>query len=238
MVDITYSNDFTYRHRNPYHEKLSEFDGLVLRDHEAEAFQGKWNSEVFKRSAPLYLEIGSGFGHFMLEYTEKNPDINFVGLDYRFKRGFNLARKLSQRETQNFRYLRAKGERVHFLFAAEELDGIFYFFPDPWPREKHHKKRLFQKTFLEMAHRTLRPGGKIFVKTDHDGLGEWMEEIIKQQDLFSVELATRDLRKEFPNHFLASFQTKFEKIFIAQNVNIKAFVLSKKVESSDTPSGQ
>ncbi|OIQ16757.1 MAG: tRNA (guanosine(46)-N7)-methyltransferase TrmB [Bacteriovorax sp. MedPE-SWde] len=224
-VDKTFTEDFEYTHKNPYHDKLSEYEGFVLRDHEAEANRGKWNSEVFKRDAELALEIGSGYGHFMLEFSENNPEINYVGLDYRFKRSYALAKKLSRHPHQNFRYLRAKGERVEYMFDDSELDKIFYFFPDPWPKARHNKKRLFQKPFLERAYKVLKPGGYFFIKTDHDGYGEWMKEVIENQDLFTLEFSSTDLWNEAPEHFLASFKTKFEKIFLGQGVNIKAFVL-------------
>lgn len=228
MVDKAFTESFQYSHDNPYHDKLEEFGEFVLRDHEAEENRGKWNETIFKREAPLCLEIGSGYGHFMMEFCENYPEFNYVGLDYRFKRSYALAKKLSRHPNKNFRYLRAKGERVNFMFEENELDRIFYFFPDPWPKKRHNKKRLFQLPFLEEAYKSLRPGGKIFVKTDHDGYAEWMEEVMKEQDLFNVTLSTRDLRNEHPDHFLASFKTKFEKIFIEQGIKIKAYVLESK----------
>ena len=84
MVDHSFLENFKYKHRNPYHEKLEEFSEFVMRDEEAEVFRGKWNRDVFKRDAPVVVEVGSGYGHFMREYCEKNPDVNFVGIDYRF----------------------------------------------------------------------------------------------------------------------------------------------------------
>ena len=227
-VDKTFTEDFQYTHKNPYHDKLSEFNEFVLRDHEAEENRGKWNELIFKRDAPLALEIGSGYGHFMLEYCENNPEINYVGLDYRFKRSFALAKKLARHPHQNFRYLRAKGERVEYMFGESELDSIFYFFPDPWPKARHNKKRLFQKPFLERAYKVLKPGGYFYIKTDHDGYAEWMQEVIDNQDLFELEFSSNNLWKEAPDHFLAGFKTKFEKIFLEQDVNIKAFVLKSK----------
>lgn len=229
-MDKPFTEDFKYTHKNPYHEKLSEFDGFVLRDHEAEENKGKWNSEIFKRDLPLALEIGSGYGEFMMEYCEKYSDVNFVGLDYRFKRSYELAKKLSRHPNQNFRYLRAKGERIEFMFEENELDKIFYFFPDPWPKKRHMKKRLLQKSFLERAYKVLKPGGYFYIKTDHDGYGEFMKEVIENQEFFDIELMTTDLWNEAPECFLASFKTKFEKIFLEQGINIKAFILkSKKV---------
>ncbi len=227
-IDKSFNEDFQYKHRNPYHERLSDFSDFVLRDHEGEAFKGKWNSNIFKREGKLTLEIGSGYGHFMQEYCKNNPEINYVGMDYRFKRSFQLARKLEKNSSQNFRYLRAKGERLEYLFSENELDTIFYFFPDPWPKSRHHKKRLFQKTFLEAAWKTLKPEGKFFIKTDHNELAEWFLEELHKTPLFNIEFFTRDLYEEAPNHFLAQFQTKFEKIFLKQEVKIKAFCLLPK----------
>ncbi len=222
-----YREDFkSYDHDNPYHDKLKDFDGFVLRDEEAEAHKGKW-SEVFGNSQPLSVEIGTGYGEFMLEWCEKNPSDNFVGLDHRFKRSFHLAKKLSKITNKNFRYLRGKGERLEFTFGEGEVKNIFYFFPDPWPKNRHNKKRLFQKPFLNAAHKVLQTGGTLWVKTDHDGYFEWMLNELKDDTRFTVKLQTRDLRHEFPEHFLSLFTTKFEKIFLSQGTKIKALELVK-----------
>ena len=80
---------------------------------------------------------------------------------------------------------------------------------------------------MEEAHRVLTNDGSIFIKTDHDGYFEWMLEELQDQNLFKIEMKTFDLREEFPDHFMASFVTKFEKIFIDKGIKIKAMVLSK-----------
>ncbi len=231
MVDYSFKEDFKYKHENPYHNKLGEFSDFVLRDHEAEAFKGLWNKEVFKRDAEIFLEIGTGAGHFMIDYCLDHPNAHFVGLDYRFKRSFHLAKKLSTLEFKNFRYLRAKGERIEFMFGESELDGIFYFFPDPWPKTRHNKKRLIQGPFLASAYKALKPGALFYIKTDHDGYAEWMEKEIKQCGLFEILLESKDLRAEHPEHLLAKYTTGFERIFLEQQIKIKAFVLKSKKES-------
>lgn len=223
-----YKKDFKYSHKNPYHDKLIEFDEFVMRDDEAESHSGKWNQGVFKRNAPLCVEIGTGYGHFMLDYCEKNPNVNFIGMDFRFKRSYNLAKKLDAHPHKNFKYLRARGERIQFMFEEGEVEKLFYFFPDPWPKKRHHKKRLFQQPFLEAAYKVLRPGGNLFVKTDHEGYADWMVEYMNKPEaleLFDVKLQTLDLYNEAQDHYLASFQTKFEKIFLKKNEPIKAFEL-------------
>ena len=228
MVDYSFKEDFKYKHENPYHDKLGEFGEFVLRDHEAESFRGKWNTDAFKRDGKLFLEIGTGAGHFMIDYCVDHPEENFVGLDYRFKRSFYLAKRLATLEYKNFRYLRAKGERVEFMFGENELDGIFYFFPDPWPKTRHNKKRLIQEPFLKSAYKVLKPGALFYIKTDHDDYAAWMEREINQCGLFDVVMQSQDLRADYPEHLLSKYTTGFEKIFLKQEIKIKAFVLKSK----------
>lgn len=88
--------------------------------------------------------------------------------------------------------------------------------------------------FLRAAYKVLRPGGTLFVKTDHDGYAEWMAEFVDNPEtleLFDIKLKTFDLYQDAPDHFLASFQTKFEKIFLKQETPIKAFELVSKKQS-------
>ncbi len=226
--DFAYKQEFNYSHKNPYHDKLEIFNDFVLRDESAEVNQGKWNQEVFKREAKLACEIGTGYGHFMHEYCSKNSDTNFVGLDYRFKRSFNLAKNLAKLVIKNFKYLRAKGERLQYIFAENELDMVFYFFPDPWPKTRHHKKRLFQQPFLDACYKTLKPGGTLFVKTDHDAYFQWMNDVLENEKRFDIILKTWDLHSEHPDHMLSQYKTKFEKIFMEKNIPTKALVLVKK----------
>lgn len=213
-------------HDNPYHNKLKHFEKFVLRDEEGEKFKGCWNKKAFNRQGPLVLEIGSGYGHFMLEYCSSHSDTNFVGMDYKFKRSFNLAKKLEQFEQRNFFYLRANGTRIDQIFENSELDQVFYFFPDPWPKNKHKKKRLFQETFLKQVYAVLRPQGKFFIKTDHLEYAKWMKSLLLNCPLFKLEMVSFNVREEYPNNFLSSFETKFEKIFLKKGIPIKGFELT------------
>jgi tRNA (guanine-N7-)-methyltransferase len=223
--NFAYRAEFKYTHDNPYHDKLGVFDHFVLRDEEAETNVGKWNEHIFKNNLPVEVEIGTGYGEFMLEYCQKNPHKNFIGLDHRFKRSYSLAQKLDKLEHKNFRYLRARGERMEFMFEESEVESVFYFFPDPWPKNRHNKKRLFQKPFLNACHKILKDGGILYVKTDHDGYYQWMLDHLKDETRFEVLLQSKDLRNEFPEHFLSQFTTKFERIFLKQGTLIKSIVL-------------
>ncbi len=223
-----YLEGFQYTHDNPYHAKLENFP-FVLCDNQGEELRGLWNKNFFKNTNPLHVEIGSGHGHFMLEQCEKNPLMNFVGIDYRFKRGFELAKKLNLLVPKNFCYLRAKAERLSFLFAPHEVDSLFLFFPDPWPKARHHKKRLWQNLFLDDVMTILKKGSPFFVKTDDLHYFEWMQEILQpylEQKKLELRFKTYDLwQASHSSHFLCSFQTKFEKLFIKKNIPIKAMEL-------------
>ena len=231
-VDISFRDDYRYETTNPYHFRLEAYTSFVLRDDEGEKFCGRWNQDVFKKQAPLHVEVGSGHGHFLREFCAANPDVNFVGIDYKFKRTFELAKKLQREISPNFRFLRAKGERLAFLFAENEVDCLHLYFPDPWPKKRHNKHRLFAPPFLDLAFRVLKPGGKLLVKTDHDGYFEWMKFFALKDERFHPEFMSANLRAENPEHPLASFTTKFERIFIRKGTPIKAMeLISKKVSS-------
>ncbi len=155
------------REVNPYHDKLKQFEDFVFLDHQAEEFKGSWNQSIFKNTNPLIVEIGVGYGDFMTHYCEQRPDCNYVGMDIRFKRSFGVAKKLNDAKFSNIRFLRAQGQRLPWLFGERELDQVFCFFPDPWPRAKQHKRRLFQKEVLQSLSTVLKENGSLLFKTDH-----------------------------------------------------------------------
>jgi tRNA (guanine-N7-)-methyltransferase len=232
-TNFCYAENFKYTHDNPYHDRLGVFTSFVLRDEEAENFKNKWKQEIFQKSdSPLCVEIGTGYGDFMLDYCQQNPSKSFVGLDHRFKRSFSLAKKLEKIPHKNFRYLRARGERLGFMFGENEIDELFYFFPDPWPKTRHHKKRLFNQAFLNACLKVIKKDGYFFIKTDHDDYFEWMLKELQLCKDFKIILQSKDLRSEFPEHFLSQFATKFEKIFLSQGKKIKALVLQNSKEEN------
>ena len=225
--DYSFREDFKYRYRaNPYQEKLKSFASFVLQDHEGESFRGKWH-EVFANQHPLIVEIGAGYGDFMAAYCAAHPQENYIAIDYRFQRSLSVAKRLAKLEVQNFRYLRAKGERLAFLFGPGEVQKVFIFFPDPWPKLRHHKKRLINPHYLNLLSNILVDSGEIWIKTDHDNYAAWMRESFAQVKTLDLCWQTADLYHEYPDHPLTTCPTKFEKIFLGQGVAIKAFILRK-----------
>ncbi len=226
----TWEKDFTYLYSNPYADRLKQdFSDFVLSDSEGEAYHGHWRQQVFKRpqDTKLVLEIGSGHGHFLEHMANSNLESLIIGLDYRFKRSFFLAKKLQKNQEilDRMRFLRARAERLAFLFGKHEIDEIYLLFPDPWPKARHQKKRLFSQMFLDACARVLKPNGKVFVKTDHLGYFEHMQTVLGQNTSFQQCFVTKDLYSDKNEHFLQTFQTKFENIFLTQKLPIYGFEL-------------
>lgn len=226
---------YTRRETNPYHHKLKQFEAFVFLDHQAEEFKGNWNKNIFKNTNPLVVEIGVGYGDFMTNYCQQYPDTNYVGMDIRFKRSFGVAKKLEEKKLSNIRFLRAQGQRLPWLFSQSEIDQILCFFPDPWPRLKQHKRRLFQKELLQALPALLKENGSLLFKTDHLEMFEWVLNEVSSCSNLKILWKSFDLYLDFPLVEdkkiqdmllpMVTFQTKFEKIFLQQNTTIKALIL-------------
>ena len=133
----------------------------------------KW----FGRSAPVVLEIGSGTGTSTLAMAKAEPHIDVVAVEV-YRRG--LAQLLSAIEREgvtNIRLVRGDGVDVlEHMFGPDSLTGVRVFFPDPWPKARHHKRRLLQPDTLALIADRLRPGGVLHAATDHAGYAEQIAE--------------------------------------------------------------
>ncbi|MDZ7825406.1 MAG: tRNA (guanosine(46)-N7)-methyltransferase TrmB [Gammaproteobacteria bacterium] len=140
---------------------------------------GFW-PEQFGRTGPLTLEIGFGMGHSLLEMAEREPERLFVGVEVHPPGIGALMAGLEERGLDNVRVL--EGDAVAVLdraFAPGELDRVQIFFPDPWPKKRHHKRRIVQPAFLEQLARRVAPGGRLMLATDWEPYAEWMREAIE-----------------------------------------------------------
>lgn len=226
---------YTRKDTNPYQFKLADLGSFIFLDHEAEKFRGKWQNQVFHNDHPLIVEIGVGYGDFMTDYASKNPSTNYVGMDIRFKRSFGVAKKIKSLSLENIRFLRAQGQRLPYLFDKNEVDVLFCFFPDPWPRKKQHKKRILQKSLLDSIANILKPQGYFCFKTDHLEMFNWVYEELAHCPKLKLKWSSFDLYKDAPFvedekiknilYPMVTFQTKFEKIFLQQNTHIKAMII-------------
>nr|VFJ47294.1 MAG: tRNA (guanine-N(7)-)-methyltransferase [Candidatus Kentron sp. DK]VFJ51827.1 MAG: tRNA (guanine-N(7)-)-methyltransferase [Candidatus Kentron sp. DK] len=131
--------------------------------------------KVFGRRGPLYLEIGFGMGDALMEMALADPEGNYLGAEV-YEPGIGrLLNNLNARDIGNARVMR--GDAVEILarcIPQDSLDGVFVYFPDPWPKKRHHKRRLVQPDFVSLVCSRLRPGGRFELATDWADYAEHM----------------------------------------------------------------
>lgn len=132
----------------------------------------------FRRAERAFeIEIGSGKGAFLLQEAPGRPDVNFLGIEWAREFYLYTADRVRRRELPNVRVLRADAcEFLRWRCAPEVAGVIHLYFSDPWPKARHHKRRVVQDRFLADAWRVLRLGGELRIVTDHDEYWSWMRD--------------------------------------------------------------
>jgi tRNA (guanine-N7-)-methyltransferase len=139
---------------------------------------------VFGRTAPLVLEIGSGMGETTAEIAQQNPAVDFIAIEVHGPGIGSLLKKIEALELRNLRLIRHDAVAVLQTMVPDGLlAGIHLFFPDPWPKKRHHKRRLVQPPFAALAARRLAPGGYFHAATDWPEYAEQMDAVLSAEPL-------------------------------------------------------
>lgn len=126
-------------------------------------------STVFENENPLHLEVGFGNGKFLIEMAAREPECNFVGMDFYHKGIRKVITRISKLQIKNIRIVYGDArEKVSLFFKDQELKRIYINFPDPWPKKRHYKRRLIKPPFVDILTRKLNPGGEVHVATDSE----------------------------------------------------------------------
>ncbi len=142
-------------------------------------------TEIFGNGQEYEVDLGCGDGGFLLAVAQQHPDRLYLGVERLLGRLRKVCSRGDRLGLQNVRALRAEG--LYFLEWMVEPGSIrrlHYLFPDPWPKEKHHKKRLVQEETVPTLHRALAPGGELLFRTDHEEYYEWVCACVKSSALF------------------------------------------------------
>jgi len=165
------------RGRKNAREELERQTDLVVL--EPQRWRGRWR-EFFGNDRPIHIEIGMGKGRFISQMSVLHPDINFIGMDVYdelLRRGSEKARALwrerGQDRVPNLALVRGNAEYLEMMFEPGELDRIYLNFSDPWPKNKHAKRRLTHPRFLLKYRQVLNEYGEIHFKTDSASLFEF-----------------------------------------------------------------
>jgi tRNA (guanine-N7-)-methyltransferase len=142
-------------------------------------------NHVFGRADSLkILEIGFGMGETTASIAESQPERDFLGIEVHTPGVGGLLKQISERALTNVRIIQHDAvEVLNNMIADASLDGAHIFFPDPWPKKRHHKRRLIQREFVSLLCRKLKPGGYVHIATDWQEYAEWILEILRGEPL-------------------------------------------------------
>ncbi len=177
-------------------------------------------SEVFGRESATEVEIGSGKGRFLLELAAAFPDRNYLAVERAAKYHKLCAQRAAKRGLENVRMLRTTAEDLLFrLLPAASVETFYVLFPDPWPKKRHHKRRLVQPAVVSALAEALVPGGRLLVKTDHPAYAEVIRETLQGEEGLRATNATEA--------FLGLPLTGFEHKYLDQGREIHAFACTR-----------
>ena len=190
--------------------------------------RGKWRNLYENPTLPLYLELGCGKGHFIANMASSHKDINYLAIDLvdamlgLAKRNVEQVYNEKNEETDNIYLTRFDIERINLILSKEDnIDRIYINFCNPWPRGKHHKKRLTHTKQLEKYKEFLKNDAEIYFKTDDDNL--FLDSITYFEEMgFNITKKTFDLHNE--KDFWENIETEHEKMFSEQGIKIKALI--------------
>ncbi|MCI8592485.1 MAG: tRNA (guanosine(46)-N7)-methyltransferase TrmB [Lachnospiraceae bacterium] len=177
-----------------------------------EEYRGRWR-ERFGNNRPVWLEVGMGKGQFIMELARRHPEVNVIGVEMYSSVLIRAVQKREQEEMENLLFLRIDARTLPECFAQGEVGRIFLNFSDPWPKDRHAKRRLTSRQFLERYVNILEPEGLVEFKTDNRDLYTFsLEEheaagwhlLYSTEDLHRDEEAMRDnVMTEYEERFSA-----------------------------------
>ena len=197
-----------------------------------EEYKGKWIELFENKQNPIHLELGCGKGGFISKLASQNPQINYIAIDM-VDAMLGLAKRNIEKEYEernipinNVYLTRFDIERILMILdKSDQIERIYINFCNPWPRGKHHKKRLTHVRQLEKYKQFLKNGGEIYFKTDDDNL--FNDSLLYfEQAGFVIENKTYDLANT-PN-FWNNIETEHERMFKNEGIKIKAAKIIKK----------
>jgi len=145
-------------------------------------------SSLFQRHAPLWLEVGFGRGESLAHIAANHPDVNLLGIEVHLPGVGHALGELAERDVDNVRLIRYDAlEVLNHCLPANSVERFLLWFPDPWRKLRHHKRRMVNEEFIALVNRVLQPGGVIHFATDWQPYAEWIEKkMAGQQDLLRL----------------------------------------------------
>ena len=189
---------------------------------EPKKYKGSWN-ELFGNDNDIYIEIGMGKGDFIIGNALRYPNINFIGIEMYDSVMIRAVQKSNELELSNLKLVKMDATYIEEVFD-KEISRIYLNFSDPWPKDRHAKRRLTSNRFLERYDKIFKGTPNIIMKTDNVDLFNFSLESLKEYG-YDIEYSTNDLYSEDVSDNIA---TEYEKKFVERGVQINKLIASKK----------
>lgn len=190
---------------------------------EPQEYKGKWN-EFFKNNNPIRIEIGMGKGQFITTLAFQNPEYNYIGIEKYSSVLVRAVEKQQELNLTNLVLIRMDAENICEVFDKGEVDRIYLNFSDPWPKDRHAKRRLTSRQFLARYEQILKDNGLVEFKTDNRNLFDFSVEEIEPAG-WEADLITYDLHNS--EYAEGNIMTEYETRFSSEGVPINKLVCHK-----------
>ncbi len=186
--------------------------------------KGEWK-KLFGNNHPLVMEIGMGKGRFLMEHAALHPDINYLGVERYGSVLYRALQKMEEHPLSNIRFLCIDAEIIPEIFEREELDYIYLNFSDPWPKDRHAKRRLTSREYLRRYDNVLKKEGRIEFKTDNRPLFDFSLEEARAAG-WKIDACTYDLHNDEKMR-KGNIMTEYEEKFSSNGNPICKMILSR-----------
>lgn len=183
---------------------------------------GKW-FEIFGNGNPLHIEIGMGKGQFLYAMAKEHPDINYVGIEKYSSVLLRAVQKMEQEPLENLRLIRMDAEDICNVFGKGEVSRIYLNFSDPWPKDRHARRRLPSREFLQRYDQILSCGGQLEFKTDNRALFDFAVEELEPAG-WRAQIVTYDLHGD-EVLMKGNVMTEYEERFSAEGNPICKYII-------------
>ena len=193
--------------------------------HEPQQYRGRW-TEVFGNANPIFIEVGMGKGQFLYTLAAGNPECNYVGIEKYSSVLLRAIQKLEAEELPNLKLLRMEAEELTAVFGKGEAAGIYLNFSDPWPKDRHAKRRLESAEFLARYDEIAAADARIEFKTDNRALFDFAVEQLPRS-AWKADIITYDLHAD-EKLMQGNVMTEYEEKFSAAGNPICKYVLTRR----------
>ena len=200
-------------------EVIAESEFVI---HDEQKQKGNWKN-IFGNENEIHIEIGMGKGKFIYEMARRNPGINYIGIEKYSSVLLRAVQKMQQEPLSNLKFIRMDAEEIAEVFAENEVDKIYLNFSDPWPKDRHAKRRLPSKEFLARYNQFLKKDGFLEFKTDNRGLFDFAVEQLPEAG-WKAKTVTYDLHHN-EEMVAGNVMTEYEEKFSSMGNPICKYII-------------